>query len=80
MIIFFIRRPFCSVAYTTSPWHIAMPLGGGRQPPHLPSDIKYRKAGIDVEVLGCNEASADMLDRFALHDKEERLAASASVH
>ncbi|MER9275605.1 hypothetical protein, partial [Mesorhizobium sp. M0643] len=21
------RRPLCSVVYTTSPWHIAMPLG-----------------------------------------------------
>lgn len=25
-------------------------------------------------------ASADMIDRFALHDKDERLAASASLH
>ncbi|UVC12073.1 SulP family inorganic anion transporter [Rhizobium sp. TH2] len=42
--------------------------------------LKYRKSGIDVEVLGFNEASADMVDRFALHDKDERLAASSSVH
>ncbi|MDG9793821.1 SulP family inorganic anion transporter, partial [Brucella anthropi] len=34
----------------------------------------------EVEVLGFNEASADMIDRFALHDKDERLAASASLH
>ena len=42
--------------------------------------LKYRKAGIEVEVLGFNEASADMVDRFALHDKDERLAASAALH
>ena len=42
--------------------------------------LKYRKAGIAVEVLGFNEASADMVDRFALHDKDERLAASAALH
>ncbi len=42
--------------------------------------LKYRKAGVEVDLLGFNEASADMVDRFALHDKDERLAASASVH
>ena len=42
--------------------------------------LKYRKAGVDVEVLGFNKASADMVDKFALHDKGERLAASASLH
>ena len=42
--------------------------------------IKFRRAGVDVEVLGFNNASADMVDRFALHDKDERLAASASLH
>ncbi len=42
--------------------------------------LKFRQAGHDVQVLGFNEASADMIDRFALHDKDERLAASASLH
>ena len=42
--------------------------------------LKFRQAGDEVEVLGFNEASADMIDRFALHDKNERLAASASLH
>ena len=42
--------------------------------------LKYRKAGVEVDVLGFNEASADMVDRFALHDKDERLAASAALH
>ncbi|WP_104666912.1 SulP family inorganic anion transporter [Ensifer adhaerens] len=42
--------------------------------------MKYRKAGIQVEVLGFNQASAEMIDRFALHDKDERRAASAAIH
>ncbi len=42
--------------------------------------IKFRRLGVEVEVLGFNEASADMVDRFALHDKEERQAASATLH
>ncbi|MGF6177751.1 MFS superfamily sulfate permease-like transporter [Ensifer sp. 4252] len=42
--------------------------------------IKFRRLGVEVEVLGFNEASADMVDRFALYDKEERRAASASLH
>ncbi len=42
--------------------------------------IKFRRAGVEVEVRGFNEASADMVDRFALHDKTEREAASASLH
>lgn len=39
--------------------------------------LKFRQAGDEV---GFNEASADMIDRFALHDKDERLTASASLH
>ena len=42
--------------------------------------LKFRQAGDEVEVLGFNEASADMVDRFALHDKDERHAASAALH
>ena len=42
--------------------------------------MKYRRSGIHVEVLGFNEASVEMIDRFALHDKDERRAASASIH
>ena len=42
--------------------------------------LKFRQAGSEVEVLGFNEASADMIDRFALHDKDKRLAASTSLH
>lgn len=42
--------------------------------------LKYRNAGVQVEVMGFNKASAEMVDRFALHDRGERLAASASLH
>ncbi len=42
--------------------------------------IKFRRAGVDVEVLGFNKASADMVDKFALHDKAERQAAGAALH
>ena len=30
---------------------------------------RLRRDGRDVEVIGYNEASADIIDRFALHDK-----------
>ena len=33
--------------------------------------IKFRREGTDVEVIGLNEASATMVDRFAIHDKPE---------
>ena len=33
--------------------------------------MKIRREGTEVEVLGLNEASATMVDRFALHDKDE---------
>ena len=33
--------------------------------------MKFRREGTEVEVLGLNEASATMVDRFALHDKDE---------
>jgi len=32
--------------------------------------LKYRASGTDVSVIGFNEASAEMVDRFAVHDKE----------
>ncbi len=32
--------------------------------------IKFRREGADVEVIGLNEASATMVDRFGLHDKD----------
>ncbi|MDS7596717.1 SulP family inorganic anion transporter [Agrobacterium tumefaciens] len=33
--------------------------------------MKFRRNGKTVEVIGLNEASADMIDRFALHDKRD---------
>lgn len=33
--------------------------------------LKYRRHNIDVEVIGANEASSHMLDRFAVHDKDD---------
>jgi len=32
--------------------------------------LKFRRHGVDVQVIGVNEASAHMLDRFAVHDKD----------
>jgi sulfate permease, SulP family len=32
--------------------------------------LKFRREGTEVEVIGLNEASATMVDRFALHDKD----------
>lgn len=40
--------------------------------------IKFRREGTDVEVIGLNEASATLVDKFAVHDKggtEDLLAA-----
>jgi SulP family sulfate permease len=31
--------------------------------------LKFRREGTEVEVVGLNEASATMVDRFAVHDK-----------
>ncbi|PKO88470.1 MAG: sodium-independent anion transporter [Betaproteobacteria bacterium HGW-Betaproteobacteria-10] len=33
--------------------------------------IKFRREGVEVEIIGLNQASATMLDRFAIHDKED---------
>lgn len=33
--------------------------------------VKFRRDGTEVEVLGLNEASATMVDRFAVHDKAD---------
>jgi SulP family sulfate permease len=32
--------------------------------------LKFRREGAEVEVIGLNEASATMVDRFAVHDKD----------
>lgn len=42
--------------------------------------LKYRRNGVDVAVTGLNEASAHMLDRFAIHDKSNTPVAARSAH
>jgi SulP family sulfate permease len=32
--------------------------------------LKFRREGTEVDVIGLNEASATMVDRFAVHDKD----------
>lgn len=32
--------------------------------------IKFRREGAEVEVIGLNEASATLVDKFGVHDKE----------
>jgi SulP family sulfate permease len=33
--------------------------------------LKFRREGTQVELLGMNEASATLVDRFAVHDKPD---------
>jgi SulP family sulfate permease len=35
--------------------------------------IKFRREGADVEVLGMNQASATIVDRFGVHDKPDQV-------
>jgi SulP family sulfate permease len=39
--------------------------------------LKFRREGTTVEIIGLNEASASMVDRFAVHDKPAVAATSA---
>jgi sulfate permease, SulP family len=32
--------------------------------------MKFRRKGTEVEVLGLNEASATLVDKFGVHDKD----------
>jgi len=32
--------------------------------------VKFRREGTDVDVIGLNEASATLVDKFAIHDKD----------
>jgi SulP family sulfate permease len=32
--------------------------------------LRFRREGTEVEVLGLNEASATMVDKFGIHDKD----------
>jgi hypothetical protein len=33
--------------------------------------LKFRRKGTEVEVIGLNEASATLVDRFGVHDKPD---------
>jgi len=35
--------------------------------------LKLRHAGSEVEVLGLNDASATLIDRFGMHEKPEEI-------
>jgi len=35
--------------------------------------LKFRREATEVEVIGLNEASATMVDRFAVHDKDDAI-------
>ena len=35
--------------------------------------VKLRREGTEVEVLGLNEASATIVDRFGVHDKPDAI-------
>jgi SulP family sulfate permease len=42
--------------------------------------LKFRRRGASVEVKGANAASASMIDRFALHDKEHASLSAPASH
>jgi SulP family sulfate permease len=33
--------------------------------------LKFRREGTEVDVVGLNEASATMVDKFGVHDKDD---------
>jgi SulP family sulfate permease len=35
--------------------------------------LKFRREGAEVDVIGLNEASATIIDRFGIHDKPEEI-------
>ena len=35
--------------------------------------LKFRREGAEVELIGLNEASATIIDRFGIHDKPEEI-------
>jgi SulP family sulfate permease len=32
--------------------------------------LKFRREGTDVDIIGLNEASATLVDKFGVHDKD----------
>jgi SulP family sulfate permease len=35
--------------------------------------LKFRRAGVAVEVIGLNQASATIMDKFAMHDRPDAM-------
>ncbi len=35
--------------------------------------LKFRREGAEVELIGLNEASSTIIDRFGVHDKPEEI-------
>ena len=42
--------------------------------------IKLRREGTDVSIIGLNEASETLLDKFAVHDKPEEVEKMMGGH
>ncbi|MDX5363919.1 MAG: SulP family inorganic anion transporter [Pseudazoarcus pumilus] len=42
--------------------------------------MKFRRHGVQVQVIGLNEASRTLVDRFGVHDKPEAAARAAGGH
>ena len=42
--------------------------------------IKFRREGANVELIGLNEASATIVDRFGVHDKPEEVEKLLAGH
>ena len=42
--------------------------------------IKLRREGADVSIIGLNEASETLLDKFAVHDKPEEVEKMMGEH
>ncbi len=42
--------------------------------------IKFRRERIDVEIIGLNEASATIVDCFAIHDKPDAVEKMMGGH
>ena len=36
--------------------------------------LNFRRQGVDVDLVGLNEASATLIDKLAVHDKAEALS------
>ncbi len=42
--------------------------------------IKFRREGADVEIIGMNEATTTIVDKFGIHDKPEEVEKMMAGH